>query len=323
MGTAETLPEKGTQPSYPLYIICRLGYHLKTMYLFTCSDHEAVLYPFAFFGIFSALSGYPLTNDLNPEMLSVAGRLPLVFAWLWLNLLAFAISNQRLPTSIVEDSMNKCWRPLPAARLSPAQAQKLLLLVIPLVLLLSTYLGVLQVSMAGLVVTWMYNDLGGSDENYVIRSLLNALGLSIWSIGSTVIACGVDGNALNPISSQWFAIEAAIIFTTLHVQDLRDQEGDRARGRKTPALVWGDGITRWTIAIPILAWSTLAPAFWSLRFFGFVLPVAMGVVMTSRVLLLRNVQADRMTLKLWGLWIGCLFLLPLFKNPAAISGYFM
>jgi len=235
---------------------------------------------------------------------------------MWMNILAFTVANQRLPNSVIEDSVNKAWRPLPSGRITQVQARRLLLAILPVTFFLNMSLGGLEVTLTALVLTWMYNDLGGADENYIIRNLINACGLVSWSAGTTLVACGKGRHTLNTMGYTWLAIEAAIIFTTLHVQDLRDQEGDIARDRKTAPIVWGDAFTRWTIAIPVMSWTFLCPLIWNLGVAGFLVPLIPGGILALRVMFLRTVEADKITWKLWGIWIASLFILPLISNPS-------
>ncbi|KAI9878274.1 MAG: hypothetical protein M1830_001374, partial [Pleopsidium flavum] len=248
--------------SYSLH--SSLTFHLHTLWLFTVSEHFTIVCPWTAFGIFSALSGSPLTTNPTPDLFTIIARLPRTIFWMWLNILAFTVSNQRLPNSVAEDSVNKAWRPLPSGRLTLTQARRLLMVVIPTLLLSTRFLGGMEVTMMSLLFTWMYNDLEGADDSYITRNLINSMGLTAWSIGTTLVACGHGGYTLDPAGYHWFALEFGIIFTTLHIQDLRDQAGDRIRGRQTAPLVWGDGIARWSIAIPILVWSFVCPTIWSL-----------------------------------------------------------
>ena len=236
---------------------------------------------------------------------------------MWLNMVIFTIANQRLPNSVVEDAVNKPWRPMPAGRMDIPQARRLLLAAIPIVLIISRFLGGFEPMVAAMVLTWMYNDLGGADESYIVRNLLNSLGLVCYSAGSMMVASGND-YTLNPMAYTWLAIEGAIVFTTLQVQDLRDQEGDRARGRGTAPLMLGDCFTRWSVAIPVMAWSLTCPAFWSLGVYGFVMPVICGGIVAIRVLLVRNPKGDELTWKLWSLWMSSLYFLPLCTNLSVL-----
>ncbi len=85
----------------------------------------------------------------------------------------------------------------------------------------------------------MYNDLDAANEHYLIRNLINAVAHAAYSSGSARVASGAEN--LNARGWIWLGIVGCVIFSTLQVQDLKDQEGDRARGRSTVPLVWGDG----------------------------------------------------------------------------------
>ena len=264
--------------------------------------------------MFSALSGPLMTTNPSPNLFTIMSRLPRVVSWLWLNLLLFTMSNQSLPGSVEEDLVNKPWRPIPSKRISLPNTRRALLAVIPSVFFLTSYLGAVEVSVALMVFTWMYNDLGGADDNFFVRNLLNLFGFVSYSIGATLIASDDRNFALNDKAYQWLAIVGMIVLTTLQMQDLPDQEGDRARGRKTIPLIIGDWPTRWTVAVPVILWSFLCPAFWELGALGYVAPIAIGGLVAIRVLMRRDVPADRKTWKIWCLWTMSLYALPLCSN---------
>ena len=235
--------------------------------------------------------------------------------WNWLNLLIFDIANQRLPNSILEDSVNKPWRAIPAKRMTATEARRLLLAVLPIVFLITLKLGGMEETVAMMVLTWMYNDLGGADESFIVRNLINAFGFICYSSGATRVAAGYGEYSLNGAAFQWLAMVGSVVFTTLQMQDMADQEGDAARGRATVPLVLGDGFARWTIAIPVLIWSLVCPAFWALPWTGYMGPLVLGGILAGRLLCFRSVPADKITWKLWCLWTISLYLLPLCKNP--------
>lgn len=138
---------------------------LYTLWLFTESDLVTFVLPNTLFGICGGLSGLLTTPaSIDPSIRradktahQILLRIPHVAAFNWLNLFIFDIANQRLPASVADDSLNKPWRPLPAKRISPAAAQKLLLLTITIVLLFVPYgLGAAGPESAFLVaLTWM------------------------------------------------------------------------------------------------------------------------------------------------------------------------
>ncbi|MCJ1244248.1 hypothetical protein MMC30_001446 [Trapelia coarctata] len=298
-----------------------LRFHLETIWLFTANDIQSIVYPETAFGIFSALSGKLLTTNTSPDLLEVLSRVSRVVLWNWLNVLLFDVANQRLPTSIIEDSVNKGWRPLPSQRLSEADTRRLLLTIVPLVFVASLYLGGMEEAVAMMVLTWMYNDLGGADENYLVRNLINAFGFICYSSGATIVAAGYRQHALNNTAYSWLAIIAGIIFTTLQMQDMADMEGDAVRGRRTLPLVHGEGIARWSIALPVMFWSVVCPAFWGLHVAGYTASLAVGAVLAFRVLMFRTVAADKLTWKVWCLWTSILYLLPLFKDHSVFDRF--
>ena len=271
--------------------------------------------PQAAFGVFSALSGSRLTTNATPTVTEIVVRLPQLLFWIWSNLLIHTISNQRLASSIVEDSINKPWRPLPTRRLEPAEARQLLLGTIPLVILTSFLLGGtggMQATITLQLFSYMYNDLGGANENFVVRNILNACGLTCFSVGAAIVAANHAGNTLNRRAYIWMALLSGVISSTVQTQDLADMKGDRSRGRRTIPLIYGEGIARWSVALTVVAWSIICPAFWALTTLGFLPPLILGGLLSLRVLLYRNVRSDEISWQIWCAWMMVLYLLPLF-----------
>ena len=204
------------QETVPLSVL----YKLRTIWLITRNDLKSIVFPETAFGICSALSGPILTSNQSPDPITLLGRIPMVLLWTWVNVLIFDLANQRLPNSIIEDAINKSWRPIPAGMLSAAQARRLLLGNIPIVFFITFYIGGMEETVAMFVLTWMYNDLGGADESYVVRNLINALGFVCYSSGATRVACGHGQCFLNDEAYQWLGIIGGIVFTTLQAQDM-------------------------------------------------------------------------------------------------------
>jgi 4-hydroxybenzoate polyprenyltransferase len=237
--------------------------------------------------------------------------------WTWSNLWIFNLANQRLPNSILEDSINKPWRAIPSGRLSSNAARYLLICSIPLVYISTLYLGGREESVILMVLTWIYNDLGAADENFFVRHINNALGFVGFAAGATQVLCG----PLTTTTYEWLAVIAAVITFTVQFQDMEDQEGDRERGRRTLPIVLGDGLTRVVNALVILAFSFIAPAFWMLGWEGYVLPVVLGGAISGRTLFTTTLLADKKTFKLWCIWLIGLYLLPMFKHPGGLEWY--
>ena len=292
-----------------------LQHHLGTLWLFTFSDFKTIVIPSTAFAAVTALSGPSLsTNTSVPPLSKLLPRLPLVLAWIWLTLLIVDIANQRQPGSVIEDTLNKPWRPLPSGRISTLGARRLLFITIPCVLAITKFFlpQGLPVTIIAIIGSYMYNDLGGADENFFVRNLMNAAAITCFGAGAAQVAIG-EHAALNFNAYQWLAIIALIVTTTMQVQDMEDQEGDRARGRVTIPLLLGDATARYSIAVLVSAWSFFCPAYWGRDVLGYVSPVAVGLTIAGRTLTMRNVHADKGNWRAWNIWMMTLYLLPLQK----------
>ena len=195
-------------------------YDIHTIWLVTRNDLKSIVFPETAFGICSALSGPIITSNNSPNAISVLQRIPLVILWVWINVLIFDLANQRLPNSIIEDSINKAWRPIPSGRLTACQARRLLLAVLPIAILVTYYTGGMEETIVMNTLMYMYNDLGGADENFVVRNLINAAGFICYSAGAIRVACGHGECSLNEKAYQWLAIIGGIVFSTLQMQDM-------------------------------------------------------------------------------------------------------
>ncbi|KAK1691044.1 UbiA prenyltransferase [Colletotrichum godetiae] len=285
------------------------SFHLKTLYLFTRSDVKTVLAPQIIFILAAVFSREPLTTAFDRINCPIFQRLPLAILWIWLNLIVCGISNQRLADSIVEDEHNKPWRPLAAKRLTPPQAQRLLLGMIPLVVAVSAVLGGFKPTISMMTLLWMYNDLDGSSINIWARNAINTGGIMCFSAGALEVLSGGD---LLPKAWAWIGVTGAVIATTVQALDFPDMEGDKARGRKTIPLLYGEGVARGGLAVLVLLWSTACPLFWNLPPAVWAAPLGVGVLMAGLTVVRQDEKSDDVVAKLWCLWLAVLYLLPLF-----------
>ncbi|KAH8651830.1 UbiA prenyltransferase family [Tricladium varicosporioides] len=294
-------------------------YHIYTIWLFTRSDIKTIIIPSTVFALVPLLSGGTMTSITYIDSRASFKRLPAIVFWVWINLLPFSINNQKQPESIEEDRENKGWRPFPSGRLAPQQAT-LLMLVGYLSALVSSFIfgGVVQ-TVCLIILGYWYNSLGGSDRNCFTRNFINASGYSCFLSGALQVGVSHSHAALNPKVYRWLPILALIIFTTIHAQDIHDQDGDSIRNRKTVPLVFGDWPARWSLAVMITLWSWVCPAFWEVGHVGFIAPVILGLLIVARYIWVRTVKDDRSTYRIYNLWIVSLFVLPLLsKNSESL-----
>ena len=282
----------------------------KVLWFLTQSDILTFVVPNTAFGMLGALSGARLTTNQAPQVLVILARLPIVFAWNFSNTAVFDLANQRLPESTVEEALNKPWRPIPRGCITPVQMRRLLLGTLPVVLLSGYFWKVFLETTLLFVLTWMYNDLQGSDEDFVLRNLLIALAALLYNGGSLRIACGSD-YGLSTAGYYWTAMVAGIIFSTIQIQDLKDVAGDRARKRRSAPIVLGENPTRVTISLLVITWSILCPLYLDSGLMGYVLPLALGFVVAARTTWMSGLQTDRRSWQLWTGWLMILYLLPL------------
>ena len=277
----------------------------------TESDFWTFVIPDTLFGIFGALSGQVLTDASSAATLKILQRFPLVLVYTWLNLVIFDLANQR--DSSAEDAINKPHRPIPSGRLNSLQMRRLLLISIPSVLVVSFMLEVWQETALLIALTWMYNDLAGGDESFIIRNLIIAVAFGLYNYGALRVACGTN-SAPTVEGHRWAALISGVIFSTMQVQDLKDQKGDKVRSRSTAPLVLGDAIARWTIVVPVIMWSFVCPYFLKVGIWGYLLPVGTGLLIAIRTLLYRDSKEDNFTWEIWAGWLIILYMLPLVKN---------
>ncbi|OTA95530.1 hypothetical protein M434DRAFT_9776 [Hypoxylon sp. CO27-5] len=248
---------------YAKYETRTVLFHIKTVFLFTRSDLKTVLLPQSVFAMTISLSkaGQILVPNWDPA--EIIKRAPWMLIWLWLHLLISDVGNQRLPDGILEDTKNKPWRPLPAGRLSPDEAQRLLRIIVPVAVGSSFFFGSFITSVTFMTLLWLYNDLDASSSSPFYRNVLNAAGIACFGWGS--VACltpsdmSIEGCRLLKL---WVSLVSGMVASTIYAQDFPDLEGDLARGRRTIPLVYGVVGSRLALSITVVGWSITCPAFW-------------------------------------------------------------
>lgn len=240
--------------------------------------------------------------------------MPGILVYNIVNLLVFGLANQRSPDSVAEDRINKPWRPIPRGKITTEQTRRLMLATIPIVLPINYVLGLWRQGVFILLLTWLYNDLHGGDEAF-LRELIIAVAYGLFNSGSLKVAAG-PGSLLTQMGVVWTAVVSSVILTTMQVQvqDLKDKEGDRTRGRRTIVLFLGEEFSRASIAFFLCFWSCLCIYFWALGALAMATNGAVSLLLALRVFYVRSSsREDARTWRLWCAWRASLYTMPLWK----------
>jgi 4-hydroxybenzoate polyprenyltransferase len=319
--SAPNLIPKSTDSKHPS-ALQTVGYFLKTLYLFSKSDLPTYVVPCTVFGVLSTLAGPPLTTESIP-LKTLLLRVPAVTLWAWLFCVMFNISNQSSPEGVLEDEINKPHRPIPAGRITASHARLCMKIGVPAVLLLNYYiLGAWEEMAVMYAVMYLYNDLKLGDNFFWKNFLIATAGNGVYNAGSLRIVSGIaresyfqcGGLIMTPTAIKWIALISSAVIITMHSQDLRDLEGDRARDRRTLPIVFGEAFARWTVAVPVMLFSIAAAWCWEAGIIGYAGICLPGAVVAYRVILLRDNKSDRRTYTLWAVWMMALYVQPLLRN---------
>jgi 4-hydroxybenzoate polyprenyltransferase len=285
---------------------------LKTVYLFV-RNYNAIIIMWSTIG---AICSRRLTRRqygtfefpgiipyLSTELPEILQSILLPVIWVTLVTISFSISNQRQPSSIKEDTLNKPYRPIPSGRITPQRATVFLMVSNILGFAFSWAVGANKLFLFQMVVSYMYNDMGGGDSHYAIRDTLNGLGLTTWAFGATSAAKGLDVAFSNADLVAGMVMILAIA-TTNGIQDFRDLYGDRKCGRGTFPLLVGESRARYILAMAVLTWSfgivpTLHVPLLSIQ-------TVLGIIIACRLVLFRKCKSDRLTTEIWYAWSAML-----------------
>lgn len=280
----------------------------------TSSDFATFVIPNTVFGVGCALAGAPLVSVPDHTRKAILCRIPSVVFFNYSNLLVFNLANQRLWEASQEDKVNKPWRPVPSGRMTRTHIRQAMQIIIPLILAINHYLLNVGAETACILTgTWVYNDLKASEDGMLLRNAIVALALGTYNWTSVKVAIGGGGSSPAQITSlgyNWVLMNAAVIFTTVHMQDIPDVAGDRSRGRHTIPIRLGQTVARWSLAIMIFVWGPTYTIYWHKTLVG--IPAVLGTYVSWRVLRYRDKpRDDRWTWQLWCTWTATLSLLPL------------
>ncbi|RIB09077.1 UbiA prenyltransferase family [Gigaspora rosea] len=172
-------------------------------------------------------------------------------------LMAIGMINQI--TSVEEDRINKPFRPIPSGLIT-VKGARYRLVAISIIFPIIAYIfgGLSLVSLCFLYQAWViFNEVLKLSKNAICKNLFSAFSACIQLVSCHYIIIGTKLSIFELLNSELGMLMLAIFFfamTTAHVQDFRDQKGDRFVGRKTFPLLIGDNICRWfTILMLIIS----------------------------------------------------------------------
>lgn len=287
-------------------------YHLHTAYLFSCSDLEAIVIAPFIFALLASQAAPLLSMGDPPCSMPILLRAPQMIIWSWSGLLLFNLHNQRHRQSVEEDAVNKPWRPIPSGRLTPEQATVVLFCLYPLNLIVSLAVGGL-VPLAVITTFSVWNNEFQDRSGGFLKNLHNGMGITAFLAGPLEIATGNSIFGGQAIAAGWLGVIAMTITCTIHVQDLRDMEGDAVAGKRTIPILMGEMNARLFVALGVAFWSAFGCWFWDTWMEG-ILMAGLGLTLISNMVGIRTRAGDRLSYRLWAPWLLALALLPYMKS---------
>ncbi|MCY1083477.1 UbiA family prenyltransferase [Archangium lansingense] len=171
--------------------------------------------------------------------LEVAWGLCRGLLYFWLFTYAFNLSNQLV--GVEEDRVNKPHRPLVRGEVTVKGTRRRWWVSMALLSLVGWGFGVWEWALLWQVLLVVHNEAGAA-KHWWAKNLLIALGV--------VTQLAAAWQLVGPLTAEtwrWIAVLASVVFLLVSLQDLRDLEGDRASGRKTFPLVFGEKRTRYVL----------------------------------------------------------------------------
>jgi hypothetical protein len=272
----------------------RLRHEARLTWRMLVDNASACLAPALLFTLAAALHARLPAGGTLLRLLG-SGALFVLFAYV------FDASNQARGAE--EDRLNKPRRPVPAGLATPGGLIRRFWLAMPLYTALGWCLGVLWWTVLWQVVVVYLNLLAVPRCYLWYKTPAMLVGTTAQLAAAWQIAAPLDATAV-----RWLVTLAALYVPALVFEDVRDMDGDRAAGRRTPALVLG----AWAVRVWFAALMAVTPPLLHLLLFApagtagwrtAVCDLAVAATCWTcavRALLLRRTPADRATYQLFG-----------------------
>ncbi|OJJ42247.1 hypothetical protein ASPZODRAFT_37403, partial [Penicilliopsis zonata CBS 506.65] len=213
------------------------------LFLFIQSDIKTIILPGAAFLLASLFNIHcDFKFLLHWNTLRAAGS---TTAWTSIHLLIFAINNQTQAHSIIEDTINKPWRPIPSQRISITSAKNVRRVFLLTAIIYAQFSGILLLTLLFLILDTLYNTTK-LHENALSRNILcsgaySLIGCAVHIITNRTYQAHVsrvwlrlcDLESLSKDTIWSLLMIGLVVLTTIHISDLPDVDGDLLLGRQT------------------------------------------------------------------------------------------
>ncbi|MFB2970608.1 UbiA family prenyltransferase [Aerosakkonema sp. BLCC-F183] len=261
---------------------------------FISGDISASIVPGLLF-MMAAWKTHP-TNAV--DFLMVLGR---GIVYFWLYIVPFCISNQIV--GIEEDRINKPHRPLVKGSVSLLGAKVRLVVSMVLFGLVGWWFGVLEWALLWQGCIFLHN-LGSGSKHWITKNLFMGEG--------ALAQLAAAWQLVTPITSiawQWILVVAGVWLFLAAIQDLRDIDGDRAIGRNTFPIAFGETTSRVVLTsgfglLPfVIHFALMVPAglTWNVILCDIVLAV-ISFTIAARIVSFRLPKADHYSYMLFTYW---------------------
>jgi 4-hydroxybenzoate polyprenyltransferase len=277
-----------------------LGFELRVSYGCIRSDLWTTIYP----GIAITLAAL-VHCQVRPSRALALFLVTCLFGWL--QFYSVALAEQLHARA--EDSLNKPWRPLAAGLVRYSSFRLRRNLVGVLYLMLGTALGAGWWCLAVIAISLLHTQAGLS-RLWLTKNILPSLAL--------LAMLGAQWRVIAPLTSEvwrWMIGMFVLLVVIMHLQDLRDLDGDFAAGRRTLPMVLGDRWTRISLAatfllMPLADYVLMrlsvdsSKAIWAC----YAVTTLLCWKIAWRVLHRRDRESDHSTWRYWEYWFTAMFI---------------
>lgn len=265
-------------------------------YRFVWRDLSATVIP----NLILAIAAIKVSNDHSATaILSALGRTLIYF---WFYIYAFCLANQL--AGVDEDRSNKPDRPIPAGLVSYDGAQLRFALVMVIFPIVGWSFGILKWTVLWQICILLHNFYGFAKHWFTKNMIIMPVGLVALMAPAWELVM-----PMNAIVWRWIIVLSIMLALTIHLQDLRDVQGDRLIHRKTLPLDWGERNARialffmFFLRVAVVHFLLMSPAGASFAVVACDLVLAsIDIITAIRIVTSSSPRTDHKTYMLYTYW---------------------